>query len=521
MDKVKFSTTVILIVTTFALVASFSMLNKSRTIDELAHIVGGTYYLHTLNNYVFIEQPILQSVFSLPTIINKNLVVKFPPAHMNDNIYGDNLKSVVLYARLINILMTIILSLFVVKLILKITKSHKTVIIFLLLILFNPTTLAYTRFATPDIMGALTSFIAILYSYIFLKNQTKKNAIILGSLCAVAFLTKYTALVPLIYIFISLFVLLVKERNRKTIINLATITFTFLFIVNAMFVFRGTADPIKNFEFVTTSTSNLVKNTFIGNIPSPLPREVLRGLDYVKWHTQEGHYNKFIYFMGKYYKHGSKLYFPTLFLIKTPAFVLVLFTIFFLYILKKAFIKPINEKSKFIMYVAITPFLFYFFFVVFLNSLNLGVRHILFTYLCAYLIIAYGFAQLYIKHKTLIKYLTGILIFYLLTINIQIYPHYLEYFNELIGGPLNGYKYAVKSNLDWRQDANFITNYNTKNNLNLMIDPQCGTNFTSGKKVAFRANRLFSIENGSPCYANVKNGKLINRITYVWFIYEF
>jgi len=520
MDKIKFTIVIVLISSIFALTASFSMLNKSRTIDELAHIVGGTYYLHTLNNYVFIEQPILQSVFSLPTVINKNLVVKFPPAHMNDNIYGDNLENVVLYARFINILMTIILSLFVVKLILTITKSYKTAIIFLLLIFFNPTTLAYTRFATPDIMGALTSFIAVLYSYIFFKNQTKKNAVILGTFCAVAFLTKYTSLVPLIYIFTSLFILLVKNRNKKTVINIATVAFTFLFIVNAMFVFRGTADPIKNFNFVTTSTSNLVKNTFLGNVPSPLPREVLRGLDYVKWHTQEGHYNKAIYFMGKYYKHGSRLYFPTLFLIKTPTFILVLFFTSLVYLLKKVFVKT-NKKNKFITYVAIAPFFFYFFFVVFLNSLNLGVRHILFAYLCAYLIIAYSFEQLYIKRKTLIKYLTGILIFYLLTINLQIYPHYLEYFNELIGGPLNGYKYAVKSNLYWRQDANFIKDYNTKNKLNLIIDPQCGKTFTSGEKVALRANKLFSVENGSPCYPNVKDGKLINRVTYVWFIYEF
>ena len=33
-----------------------------------------------------------------------------------------------------------------------------------------------------------------------------------------------------------------------------------------------------------------------------------------------------------------------------------------------------------------------------------------------------------------------------------IHPHYLAYFNELIGGPKNGYKYLTDSNLDWGQD---------------------------------------------------------------------
>ncbi len=34
----------------------------------------------------------------------------------------------------------------------------------------------------------------------------------------------------------------------------------------------------------------------------------------------------------------------------------------------------------------------------------------------------------------------------------RVYPHYLAYFNELAGGPPNGYKSLVDSNLDWGQD---------------------------------------------------------------------
>ena len=265
----------------------------------------------------------------------------------------------------------------------------------------------------------------------------------------------------------------------------------------------------------------MVNNTFIGNIPSPLPREVLRGLDYVKWHTQESHYNKPIYFMGQYYDFGSKLYFPTLFLIKTPGFILILFFALLVFLLKEYLRKKHIYNFKFILYTGILPFSFYFFFVVFLNTLNLGVRHILFVYLTAYLIIAYSLAILSAKYKKLFNFSSIALILYLLLVNLQIYPHYLEYFNEFIGGPLNGYKYVVKDNLDWRQDANFIRDYKTKNNLVLTIDPQCGINFTQGQKVALRANKLFSVENGSLCYPNIDAGKLVDRVTYVWFIYEF
>ncbi len=42
---------------------------------------------------------------------------------------------------------------------------------------------------------------------------------------------------------------------------------------------------------------------------------------------------------------------------------------------------------------------------------------------------------------------------------IKIWPHYLAYFNELIGGPKNGYKYLVDSNLDWGQDLINLKKY--------------------------------------------------------------
>jgi hypothetical protein len=35
---------------------------------------------------------------------------------------------------------------------------------------------------------------------------------------------------------------------------------------------------------------------------------------------------------------------------------------------------------------------------------------------------------------------------------IAIHPHYLSYFNALAGGPANGYRVLVDSNLDWGQD---------------------------------------------------------------------
>jgi hypothetical protein len=54
---------------------------------------------------------------------------------------------------------------------------------------------------------------------------------------------------------------------------------------------------------------------------------------------------------------------------------------------------------------------------------------------------------------------TAVLSIWYFVSSVHIYPHYLAYFNEYIGGPSNGYKYLVDSNLDWGQDLRGLKGY--------------------------------------------------------------
>ncbi|WP_152609900.1 hypothetical protein [Geobacter sp. OR-1] len=44
-------------------------------------------------------------------------------------------------------------------------------------------------------------------------------------------------------------------------------------------------------------------------------------------------------------------------------------------------------------------------------------------------------------------------------------PHYLAYFNEIAGGPGNGYKYLVDGNLDWGQDLPGLKKFMDENGI--------------------------------------------------------
>ena len=48
---------------------------------------------------------------------------------------------------------------------------------------------------------------------------------------------------------------------------------------------------------------------------------------------------------------------------------------------------------------------------------------------------------------------------------IKTYPYYLAYFNELVGGPANGYNYLSDSNIDWGQDLKGLGEYLHRNGI--------------------------------------------------------
>src|SRR3989344_1312695 len=49
--------------------------------------------------------------------------------------------------------------------------------------------------------------------------------------------------------------------------------------------------------------------------------------------------------------------------------------------------------------------------------------------------------------------------------NLKIFPSYLTYFNQTVGGSKNGHLYVVDSNIDWGQDAKRLADWVDKNKI--------------------------------------------------------
>ena len=178
-----------------------------------------------------------------------------------------------------------------------------------------------------------------------------------------------------------------------------------------------------------------------------LPEPYLYGLTFMG--NLSGHFQS--YLMGDIRSGGRWYYFLVTFLMKTPI-ALMLLLVLTLVLQRRVWGQP---SLRFACLAG--PIVIYFL-MISVSGWNIGHRHLLPIY--PFLFILAGalvpWAQ---RQSTLVKGgLVALVCWYALA-SAWIAPHYLAYFNELVGGPDQGYHYLVDSNLDWGQDLKGLKQY--------------------------------------------------------------
>lgn len=146
---------------------------------------------------------------------------------------------------------------------------------------------------------------------------------------------------------------------------------------------------------------------------------------------------------GRYSVGGVWWYFPFAFLMKTPPAVILLAAagIF------ASFRKPGRDW----LWVLVPPA--FYFAASFGSKVQIGYRHILPVMPFLALAAGLGAEHLINKRKWRLLLPAAALAVVWGGLLYRTHPHYLAYFSELAGGPANGYKLLVDSNLDWGQDV--------------------------------------------------------------------
>jgi 4-amino-4-deoxy-L-arabinose transferase-like glycosyltransferase len=503
-----------------------SLLNDSGTTDEVAHIPSGFSYLKYRDFRLNPEHPPLIKILAVVPLLFMNL--KFPldslPWHEANQwetgwefIYrsGNNADTMLFWSRIPILLLALLLGFYLYRLT-KEVFGEKTALVALFFYSLCPNILAHSRLVTTDLAVAASFFITLYYFYKFIKTPSWKYLAFSGITLGLAQLVKFSNILLLAYLVLLLLVILIiyqkriafnfpfskyfkKEWLKKIYVfgaSLILVTIIGYLLVGAAYAFS-----INNFP--KDLQNKIIENSLPGNdlaetrdaLYKLTDNSLIRpyayyylGLKMVFLRISGGNTT---YFLGQTSNQAWWYYYPVSFLIKTPIPILILFifSIIGFFRIQKSKIKNQNENLKlkikkfwirikdwvnnnFLEFICWTIIIM-FFLVGIRSNLNIGLRHILPLYPFLYILCARYFVKIFtngfrMKSNTtriLLKSIGVVLLVWYAASNFLIFPSYLAYFNELIGGPKNAYKYTVDSNLDWGQDLKRLAFWVEKNNI--------------------------------------------------------
>lgn len=453
--------------------ALFSMKGDSLTMDELAHLPAGYSYLTQKDMRLNPEHPpLVKDLAALPLLFIKNINFPSDVRAWKEDINGqwdfgnqflfksgNPADQLIFWGRLPMIFLLLLLGFHIFKFA-KERFGEKAALLSLFLFSFSPTFLAHGRLVTTDVGAAFGVVFATYYFLKALENPDRKTVIAAGLAFGVAELLKFSLilLVPF-FIFLGAAWWLAKSGKLKDVFKTLVSVFLLGFLlVGIVYQYHVWSYPPERQVYDTKTTLGSFQNRPIADLivwmaDKPLLRPYAQyglGLAMVFQRATGGNTT---YFLGEVSASGWKSYFPIVYLIKEPLSFHVLAFLAFLsgcWLLIKKRLSWI--KSNFPVF-AMVVFITLYWLTSLKSNLNIGVRHLLplfpFTIMLTSLMAVKLLKGPYLKLRYVVL---AVLIVWQAFSVISVYPSFLAYFNESIGGSGNGYRYVVDSNLDWGQD---------------------------------------------------------------------
>ncbi|MBI2057716.1 MAG: glycosyltransferase family 39 protein [Candidatus Yanofskybacteria bacterium] len=427
----------------------FSAQNFSPATDEIIHLPGGYSYWKTGEIALNPEHPpLVKLMASFPLLFmdlkfdanDVSLVGPFKKQWTFGSkfLFSNDADRLLLWGRLPIMLLSVLLGFYIYKWGSEMF-SRKAGLLALFLYAFMPVIITNAQFVTMDLPLASFSFITFYYLWKFVIAGQKKHLACSGLFLGMALSSKFSATVflPVVALFVLIYAWQCGGELNVKMRRLAN--FSLLMAVPAL--------AVVYFSYLMPADSGFY----------------LRGLKsvYANWKPD---FN--LYLNGKFSPDGWWYYFLEAFLIKTPIPALVAFAASVLFYKK---IK-MDSWSKALVFL---PMLF-FAFVTSAKAQNISIRYLVpaIPFLILY---AGGLAGIMshelrimgkeiksLIHNSYFIILILLAVWYVWSA-VSIYPDFMPYFNEFIGGPKNGYKYLDDSNIEWGQDLKRLGKYQAKN----------------------------------------------------------
>ena len=270
----------------------------------------------------------------------------------------------------------------------------------------DPNILAHSHLITPDISVTTFSFIGVYYLWRFLSESRNRHAWLGGVALGLALLSKFTGLLML-PVSIAL-VALWRANGRPVRWHGCGV---FVAVMAAVWLVGYGLDPTPYFQ----------------------------GLTFQQEHAVNGQAG---FLLGKVSGNGWWYYSAVAFALKTPLALVALVGASVVILVRR---RETLLDDSFLILPSLAVFGFFS-----VEQQSIGVRYILPVY--PFLMVLASRTATLATRKGTGRILVGLAVAWGTISSVWVFPHYLAYFNESIGGPSHGYRYLVDSNLDWGQE---------------------------------------------------------------------
>lgn len=326
---------------------------------------------------------------------------------------------------------------------------------------FNPLVLAFGSLAVPDVPAAACAVAASYAFWRYCRVPTLGRATLAGVLLGVGLLTKFT-LVTLIPAWALTRLLWHREPNSLMSLyplhwsarDAALMAMAVVLVINLGYAGDGTLTPLEDFQFGSRTlagpleagipSGNRFAGTIVGRIPVPLPAQFVLGIDTQKADFEGGYRS---YLQGEWRAPGWWYYYLYAAAVKLP--------LGFLALVGGALAGALSTRvlrARWCDELAVgLPGLA----VLALVSSQTGYTHHLRYALPALPFLVVFTARLGRVAERGPRWIrTTVVGFAAWTAasTLAARPDYLAFFNVAAGGPENGHRHLINSNLDWGQD---------------------------------------------------------------------
>ncbi|MEX2317295.1 MAG: glycosyltransferase family 39 protein [Pirellulales bacterium] len=378
---------------------------------------------------------------------------------------------------------------------------------------FEPNILGHASLMTPDAHAAALGLAACYTFWRWLRRPTWAQAAFTGAVLGLSELTKTTLI--LFYPLWPAMWLAYRWADRRSMSKrawlresgmLAVRMVVGLYVLNLGYGFEGSFQQLKKFHFISdlfTGKQQLVLPTeaassgrrdidaplaadannrfcksWLGGLPVPFPKNYLLGMDVQRKDFE--HYSRKSYLRGNWSDRGWWYYYLYAVVIKVPIGLWLLGAVVIVSRLadcisrKRRFVdaqaaprSPLFRDEMFLLLPAIVIFAV----VSSQTGFNEHTRYVLPSF--PYFFVWLGQAPTFWRPPDWFSRglagpswrrrigpvwsaLPPLFLAWFLASSLWIYPHSLSYFNELVGGPLNGPNHLLGSNVDWCQDLLYL-----------------------------------------------------------------